>query len=55
MKLLVEEFDDVMRDKPGHTDMAEHHIETDTICSEGGNEERSAEDGRDGSIATFQK
>ena len=30
MKLLVEEFDDVMLDKPGRTDMAEHHIETGT-------------------------
>ena len=55
MKLRVEEFDDVMRDKPGRTDMTEHHIETGTICLEGGNEERSAEDGRDGGSATFQK
>ena len=30
MKLFVEELDDVMRDKPGRTNMAEHHIETGT-------------------------
>ena len=30
MELLLEEFDDVLQDRPGRTDMAEHSIETGT-------------------------
>ena len=30
MELLLEEFNDVLQDKPGRTDMAEHSIETGT-------------------------
>ena len=30
MELLLEEFNDVLHDKPGRTDMAEHSIETGT-------------------------